>query len=389
MTHRIFSAPVRRITTIWLALALGLGLTAEGCVVGRAVTVVAEAVGYAARTDFMRGALAYGERTLARSTLAKGGEYSGSRAGLYGGSLKTSSCNVRRLLAFLRNPANRKKAEAWAQILGLDPSGIGHFLLHEVTPVLLGNDTLVRNHGYEKGKATDYDSVLQAGMAVLVDIHGVPAVKCNCGNPLTSASTDIHAEIKVEFKGGKWDFKNKRVVKVTATKEPRKSLVLADVHSPDKDIQRPVGADGAEGDQPVQDTDTRTVTVPDLAGQPEDEARAQLESLGLEVVTEGVPDSGQEQGTVLSTEPSANNSVSPGSTVTLRVAGPDTATSSGTDDTTPPSDVSPTDGSPSATDGGADGGAGGNGGDGAGGTATPTPGDSDSVNIFGGTDDTA
>ncbi|MET8450990.1 DUF6777 domain-containing protein [Streptomyces sp. NPDC005209] len=344
----------------------------------------------------MRGALAYGERTLARSTLAKGGEYIGSRAGLYGGSLKTSSCNVRRLLSFLRNPANRKKAEAWAQILGLDPSSIGHYLLHEVTPVLLGNDTLVRNHGYEKGKATAYDSVLQGGMAVLVDIHGVPAVKCNCGNPLTSASTDIHARIKVEFKGGKWDFKKKRVVKVTAAKKPRKALVLADVHNPDKDIQRPVGADGAEEDQPVEGTDPQTVTVPDLAGESEEEARAQLASLGLQAVADSVPDSGQEQGTVISTEPGANSSVSPDSTVTLKVAGPDTATSSGTDETTSDPDGSPTDSSTPASDGGVgddggvggDGGVGDDGGAGAGGTGTPVPGDTDSANIFGGTDDT-
>ncbi len=46
-------------------------------------------------------------------------------------------------------------------------------------------DTRVTNHGYRDGAATSYQAVLQAGTAVLVDNHGVPRVRCACGNPLT------------------------------------------------------------------------------------------------------------------------------------------------------------------------------------------------------------
>lgn len=48
-------------------------------------------------------------------------------------------------------------------------------------------DTRVTNHGYRGGAATDYQAVLQTGTAVLVDGHGVPRVRCACGNPLTPA----------------------------------------------------------------------------------------------------------------------------------------------------------------------------------------------------------
>ncbi|MFD7575382.1 DUF6777 domain-containing protein, partial [Streptomyces sp. NPDC059810] len=46
-------------------------------------------------------------------------------------------------------------------------------------------DTRVTNHGFKNGAATAYQSVLQAGTAVLVDDRGVPRVRCACGNPLT------------------------------------------------------------------------------------------------------------------------------------------------------------------------------------------------------------
>ncbi|MFF4252670.1 DUF6777 domain-containing protein [Streptomyces sp. NPDC001663] len=327
-------------------------------------------MGYAAEAAFMRGALTYGERVLARETLAEGGEVAGGKAGLYGGSLKASSCKVKKLISFLKDPAHRKKAAAWAQVL--DPSGIEDFLLHKVTPVLLGNDTLVRNHGYEKGKrkATSYDSVLEAGMAVLVDIHGVPAVKCNCGNPLTTTETGIDVKIKIKFKGKKWGFDKKRMVKVKKSERPSEALVLANVDDQGQDIKRPVGANGAQEDEVVPPSD-EVVTVPDLVGKPEDEARALLQELGLEAVSEFDPESDQEQGTVTSTEPGASSTVAPGSTVTLKIAGPETTTPTGAPSST--SDSSP-DISPSFSD------------DGGGGTLNPTPGATDGTDLVGGTE---
>ncbi|WP_329297245.1 PASTA domain-containing protein [Streptomyces sp. NBC_00659] len=375
-------ARTRRFASICLVLVLGLGLT-TACAVpaltrgAKGATLVGESVGYASRTSFFRNALARGERALTRDTLAKGGEYSGGKSGLYGGSLNTSSCDVGRLLTFLKNPVNRAKVAAWSQVLGLAPDGIEQFLRHEVTPVLLGNDTLVRNHGYEKGKATAYDSVLEAGMAVLVDLHGVPAVKCNCGNPLTSSKASLDMKIKIHFKGKRWNFKKKRMVKVKASKTPRKAIVLA-TDNPAENIVRSVGANGAQEDEPVQATDA--VTMPDLVGQPEDAARAQLENLGLEAVSERDLDSDQEQeqGTVTSTEPSANSTVGPGTTVVLTVAGPATPSTSvsegsgGITETTTPVASPPTTGE----------------GDGDDLTTAPPSGDTGGADLIGGADGT-
>lgn len=45
-------------------------------------------------------------------------------------------------------------------------------------------DTRVTNHGFADGRATEIQSILQAGTAVFVDDTGLPVVKCSCGNPL-------------------------------------------------------------------------------------------------------------------------------------------------------------------------------------------------------------
>lgn len=367
MARPAFPAPARRLASILIAVALAIALavTSTACmapVAAEAATVAGESVGYAAESSFVRGALTYGERTLARETLAKGGEYAGSKAGLYGGSLKTSTCNVNKLVKFLKNPAHRKKAAAWAQVLGLAPDNIENYLLHKVTPVLLGNDTLVGNHGFDKGRgrATAYDSVLEAGMAVLVDVHGVPAVKCNCGNPLTSPKTDIDVKIKITYKGRKWHFKQDRMVKVNKSTKRHKSLVLANPSDPGQNIVRQVGADGWQADHTVP----ATVTVPDdLVGQSADAASEELRQLGLRPVTEpSDTESDQPQGTVTSTDPDANSTAEPGSTVTLTVAADATPSageeSGGTEGTTTPPDTSPSttdDGGTSSTgdDGGA------------------------------------
>lgn len=63
------------------------------------------------------------------------------------------------------------KAKAWAQVLGISSAGITAYIAH-LTPVLLTNDTLVTNHGYNNGKATSLQSVLATGTAVLVDGPG-------------------------------------------------------------------------------------------------------------------------------------------------------------------------------------------------------------------------
>ncbi|MFJ6750050.1 DUF6777 domain-containing protein [Streptomyces sp. NPDC091266] len=105
----------------------------------------------------------------------------GSAPGLYGGSRSVPSCDVGKQIGFLRGaPA---KATAFAGVEGIEPGAVPSYL-RSLTAVQLRWDTRVTNHGFAHGRATGYQAVLQAGTAVLVDSHGVPRVRCACGNPL-------------------------------------------------------------------------------------------------------------------------------------------------------------------------------------------------------------
>lgn len=105
----------------------------------------------------------------------------GSAPGLYGGTRNASSCDVEKQIRFLQ--ADPSKNNAFAKVVGLRTSQVPGYL-RALTPVQLGYDTRVTNHGYRDGAATSYQAVLQSGTAVLVDDHGLPRVRCACGNPL-------------------------------------------------------------------------------------------------------------------------------------------------------------------------------------------------------------
>jgi hypothetical protein len=106
----------------------------------------------------------------------------GGAPGLYGGTSNVSSCDVERQIKALG--AAPAKNQAFASVAGVQPSGVPAYL-RALTPVQLRMDTRVTNHGYRDGAATSFQAVLQTGTAVLVDGHGVPRVRCACGNPLT------------------------------------------------------------------------------------------------------------------------------------------------------------------------------------------------------------
>ena len=112
-----------------------------------------------------------------------GGVADGTEPGLYGGSRDAAVCDVDQLVAFLSDPANAAQAEAWAGTLGITVADIPTYV-DGLTAVRLRFDTRVTNHGFTDGEANPFQSLLQAGTAVLVDDTGVPRVKCNCGNPL-------------------------------------------------------------------------------------------------------------------------------------------------------------------------------------------------------------
>jgi hypothetical protein len=108
---------------------------------------------------------------------------SGTENGLYGGSQDAQTCDVEKLVTFLTSDANADKAEAWADALGIDVGDIPDYVAG-LTAVRLRFDTRVTNHGFRDGEANAFQSILQAGTAVMVDDQGIPRVKCNCGNPL-------------------------------------------------------------------------------------------------------------------------------------------------------------------------------------------------------------
>ena len=110
---------------------------------------------------------------------------SGSTPGLYGGTERVGSCDVERQIDYLTS--DRSRARAFAQVEGISQASVPGYL-RGLAPVALRADTRVTNHGFSGGRATGYQSVLQAGTAVLVDNRGVPRVRCACGNPLKPAT---------------------------------------------------------------------------------------------------------------------------------------------------------------------------------------------------------
>ncbi|MEV5955744.1 DUF6777 domain-containing protein [Streptomyces sp. NPDC051987] len=105
----------------------------------------------------------------------------GGAPGLYSGTRNSASCDVEQQIRYLQAAPDRNRA--FAAQAGVQPSGVPAYL-RSLTSVQLRADTRVTAHGYRDGGATTYQSVLQAGTAVLVDGHGVPRLRCACGNPL-------------------------------------------------------------------------------------------------------------------------------------------------------------------------------------------------------------
>ncbi len=132
----------------------------------------------------------------------------GTEPGLYGGTQNNQSCDPDKLVKFLTSePA---KAAAWAGVLAITPAQIPRYVAG-LTSAILRADTRVTNHGFANGTATILQSVLQAGTAVLVDNHGIPRVRCSCGNPLTEPEP-----VPATYTGAPWpNFDEHHVVAIT------------------------------------------------------------------------------------------------------------------------------------------------------------------------------
>ncbi|MFD3587279.1 DUF6777 domain-containing protein [Streptomyces sp. NPDC058683] len=289
-----------------------------GCGRSSPLSVVkAVAAGVPALHPFFDENKGLGHDARVRSLPVHGSLQQGDSPGLYGGTRQPTICDVEKLKEFLTDPANHRKAQAWAGVFGIGTEQIPDYL-DRLTPVLLRHDTLVENHDYKSGTATPFASLLQSGIAVLVDRRGQPAVKCSCGNPLRPFAGDT-GRIKVEFDHGnsKWrGYDRAQVTAVRPASRPLERLALVDVADPGRGIERPVGTTGA------QDAVFRTGerhAVPEVAGTSFGEASRRLSDAGLAVAYDGAglpPDDAR----VLASDPVAGTELRFGEYVTLRVA---------------------------------------------------------------------
>ena len=172
---------------------------------------------------------------------------SGSAPGLYGGTRDNSTCDAARMVDYLnRNP---DKARAWAAVEGIAPGAIADYV-SRLTPVFLRSDTRVTNHGFLNGRATSIQTVLQAGTAVLVDDHGIPRVRCACGNPLTEPVPVTSAP---RYTGTRWaTFNPTTIVVVNVSTTVINNFTLIDVNTGATFIRQVGGAVGR-----VVDTDAQ------------------------------------------------------------------------------------------------------------------------------------
>ncbi|MFJ2742786.1 DUF6777 domain-containing protein [Streptomyces sp. NPDC087440] len=197
---------------------------------------------------------------------------SGGTPGLYGGTQSVSSCDVEQQIRYLTGSgADQAKARAFADASRIDLAAIPRFL-RGLTPVVLRADTRVTNHGFSSGSLTSFQSVLQAGTAVMVDANGMPRVRCACGNPLLPPTV---VQGTVSHKGQPWKgYRPTEVVVVTPAPVVINNLTIVNVVN-NTWIERETGSEGEKDRKPPADAKLSDPPAPDelgdqRAGEPED-----------------------------------------------------------------------------------------------------------------------
>jgi hypothetical protein len=105
-------------------------------------------------------------------------------SGPFGGTGSDHVCDRELLIRSLK--ARPDRLRAWAEVAGVEPTpaAVARYI-RRLRPVTLTQDTRVTNHSFVDGRAVAFQSILQAGTAVLVDEDGKPVARCRCGNPLS------------------------------------------------------------------------------------------------------------------------------------------------------------------------------------------------------------
>ncbi|MFD9907319.1 DUF6777 domain-containing protein [Streptomyces sp. NPDC059063] len=173
----------------------------------------------------------------------------GGTPGLYGGTHHVGSCDVAQQIRYLT--AAPAKARAFARASGIAPDAVPGYL-RGLTPVVLRADTRVTNHGYRDGGATAFQSVLQAGTAVLVDDRGLPRVRCACGNPLKPPVAFRQAP---RHHGQPWDgYRPTRVIVVVPAPRPITHITIVNIVN-NTWIERRTGDEDGDEDRSVPPPD--------------------------------------------------------------------------------------------------------------------------------------
>jgi hypothetical protein len=190
---------------------------------------------------------------------------SGATPGLYGGTQNIATCDPNLMIDFLEK--NPDKAKAWVDALNTD-ANLGwksgalkttdiREYVKTLTPVALAADTRVTNYGFDNGRATPRQAVLQAGTAVLVDNQGVPRTKCACGNPLTKPVATT-----ATYTGPAWSGWNPGYVNVvTPSSTVIVVFVLTNLEGPGQ-IERPTGTYGTDDVFAPEGGKTTTTAAP-------------------------------------------------------------------------------------------------------------------------------
>ncbi|WP_262057075.1 DUF6777 domain-containing protein [Streptomyces sp. STR69] len=230
---------------------------------------------------------------------------SGATPGLYGGTARSGSCDVERQIAYLTR--DQAKAGAFAQAEGISRSAIPGYL-RGLTSVVLRADTQVTNHGFRDARVTGFQSVLQAGTAVLLDNRGVPRVRCACGNPLKAGVAGGNSGSS----GRGWSgYRPAEVVVVTPAPQVITHITIINIVD-NTWIERPLGHRGPHHDHvvppPVHVPPTRPGTTP--APHASTSPRPHDSHSGTASSGTSTPSSGT--GTAPSTSSSASPGQSPG-----------------------------------------------------------------------------
>ncbi|HXH59153.1 DUF6777 domain-containing protein [Iamia sp.] len=165
-------------------------------------------------------------------------QVAGDRSGLYGSTAEGAVCDADALA--VRILADEEVNRVWSGVMGVDPGDSAALITAALTPVVLGRDTAVTNHGFGPDGAAPYQSVLQAGTPVMVDANGTPRAQCGCGNPLLAPDAGGG---RVDLVGDVWEgFDPRQVTEVRPSDEPVTEIETVDIESREP-VTVPVGGE--------------------------------------------------------------------------------------------------------------------------------------------------